>query len=141
MFKHRSERNDIQPEDKGVSSCPFCDTRAMKKRILRENTHRYIIYNIYPCGWPERGEKQLLLIPKTHFQYTHELLQDQWSIRQEAETWIYEYFAGQSYFSFIKHTDDIKSLQHIHYHYIVWNIYHTFLESSIRYWDEHNLSS
>jgi diadenosine tetraphosphate (Ap4A) HIT family hydrolase len=141
IFRDRKEWDEIQPVDKGISLCTFCDLENNNERILRKNEYRYIIHNLYPCGWPERGEKHLLLIPKKHLQFTHDLDSDQRWAKKDAEQWIHTYFSDQSYFSFIKHTDDIKSLQHIHYHYIVWNLYHSFLELSIRYWDENNLSS
>gem|GEM_PF-6456204 len=85
---------------------------------VRNNECRIIFYPAKPSGGVNRHEKHLLLIPKKHHINSPTLSHEEILSKQEAEKWIEQYFHDKQYISYMRHTDKIKSIQHVHYHYM-----------------------
>lgn len=133
------EYNKIKPIDKWVAYCPFCSTdRAWNNddRLIRENDNWFIIYPTKPCGGVHRYKKHLILIPKKHHINTTSFSKEELLSKHEAEIWLEQYFTDQQYCSFVRHTDEIKSIQHLHYHYFWGNIRYRDIAKSLLYYDK-----
>lgn len=137
-FLSNQEYDEIKPKDKRASHCPFCDFDTQKERLLRENDDRRVFYPVRPIGWAIRYKKNLLLAPKQHHKYVTWLSTSEIVTKQEAEIWIQEHFTDEQYFSFMRHTDDIKSVQHLHYHYVVGQIHYADITNSVHRFDIEN---
>ena len=136
-FVTYEEYKKIRPTDKWSKQCPFCSPpEKYKDHLLWENDHRMIIYPSKPCGGVERYKKHLLCIPKAHVTKTTELTDEVVLSKQEAEQWLELYFGESEYCSYLRHTDWIKSILHLHYHYFWWNIRYRDMANSLKYYDE-----
>ena len=136
-MKHltKSEYDALKPSDKRASDCPFCK-EISSDQLLRSNDYRNIIYPLKPCWWPDRFEKHLMLMPKKHHKNSTTLSTEELISKQEAEIFLEEYFVPYDYCSYLRHTDNIKTVQHIHYHYFLWNIRYRHIEESLLHYDE-----
>ncbi len=137
-FYTKEEYDHSVPKDKWIAYCPFCRTDKkwkMNEHLLRENTWWFIVYSIKPCAGIHRYKKHLILVPKNHHLNTPTLSKEEIAQKQEAEAWLENYFAGKQYFSFLRHTDGIKSIQHIHYHYLEGQLRYRDIAKSLLFYD------
>ena len=103
--------------------CPFCQIiKKEKKLIIFESKYWQVIYNKFPYY----GYKQnLLALPKKHKIYTIDLTLEELKDFKKVEIFIKKYFWNKNYFSFIRQWTWWRSIEHIHYHYLEWVIYHS----------------
>ncbi len=113
----REEWSKIMPKDMWKTECPFCD--ITKTPVLKVFIHWFICYNKYPYWW---NKDHLLLIPKKHKQFATLLSQEETQELPLIEQYIKEYYQETDYFSFTRHTNQWRSLEHLHYHYLPWTI-------------------
>jgi diadenosine tetraphosphate (Ap4A) HIT family hydrolase len=116
-FWNRVEWFNIQPNDLWKSQCPFCDISLTP--LVKEFTYWFICNNKYPYG---NKEKNLLLIPKRHVKYSHDLKSEEWWELKIIHEFINEYFWKDDFFSFMRESWKWRSLEHLHYHYLPWFI-------------------
>jgi diadenosine tetraphosphate (Ap4A) HIT family hydrolase len=112
-FWNRVEWFNIQPYDLWKSQCPFCNISLTP--LVKEFTYWFICNNKYPYG---NKEKNLLLIPKRHVKYSHELRSEEWWDLEKAYKFIHEYFWKEDFFSFMRESSTWRSLEHLHYHFL-----------------------
>jgi len=97
--------------------CPFC-TKLDKERIIFETDYWIVLPNKHPYF---DDENQIMAIPKRHIEFTSHLNEDELKDFVNVEKWIREYYKDKwDYFSFIRQTKSNKSVEHMHYHYVVW---------------------
>ena len=100
-----------------LENCPFC-TKLDKKRIVFETKYWIVMKNANPYFDDENG---LMAIPKRHIEFTTELQKEELEDFIEIEKWMKKFFENKwEYFSFIRQSKSNKSVEHMHYHYIVW---------------------
>lgn len=100
-------------------NCPFCfENLYSLQKILFETKYWVAIYNKYPYF---STPKNILVLPKKHRQFTSELSKAEFSDFKEVEKKLKEFYKWYNYFSFIRQTKWNKSVEHLHYHYLVWS--------------------
>lgn len=107
----------------GEKDCPFC---KRDEYLLQEFHFWNVLKNKYPY---KNLEKHILLVPKRHIDHAKYLLPEELAEIPEIEKYIERYFSGEDYFSFTRHTNEGKSIEHIHYHYLPGKLYSDKLES------------
>jgi diadenosine tetraphosphate (Ap4A) HIT family hydrolase len=111
----RSEYDKIKHLMKDESLCPFCKKNRSDQELLWEGKYWAILYNKYPyLGL----RKHLLVVPNSHVWLTSEITPEEWTEMQEMEKWMYNFYEGKPYFSFIRQIWQMKSIKHLHYHYL-----------------------
>jgi diadenosine tetraphosphate (Ap4A) HIT family hydrolase len=104
-------------------NCPFCIIKEEEKKlILYESKHWQIRYNKFPYYWYKQN---LLAFPKKHKIYTTDLTLDELKDFKQIEIFLQNYFWKNNYFSFIRQWIWWRSIEHLHYHYLQWEIYHS----------------
>jgi len=99
-----------------LTNCPFC-TKLNKSKILYENKYWFVIKNDYPYFWCNH---HLLAIPKRHVSNTKDLTKAEFSLFPEIEKFLNKYYKNLwDYFSFIRQSKSNKSVEHLHYHYLL----------------------
>jgi len=103
-------------------NCPFCQKpdKQEKKLILWQNDLWEVRYNKFPYWWIE---KHLLAIPKRHVEYTTKLTKKEFASFKEVEKFVANFFWEEQYFCFIRESFFGRSIAHLHYHYLPWNIH------------------
>lgn len=102
--------------------CPFCkSTWKEKKYIVKDTKYWSIRYNKFPyyCG-----KNHLLAVPKKHKEYTYELSLEELKDYKNVEIFIKKYYWNKQYFSLIRQTMWNRSVEHMHYHYLLWSIWY-----------------
>jgi len=100
-----------------LENCPFC-TKLDKNRIIFESKYWIVIPNENPYFDDKNG---LMAIPKRHIEFTYNLTNEELVDFIEIEKFMKEYYQDiWDYFSFIRQSKSNKSVEHMHYHYIVW---------------------
>lgn len=117
----REGKDSLWKED-----CPFCkDDEYLIKKFDFWNIYQ----NKYPYLWEQR---HLLLTPIRHIEHTKELHIDELSELPKIEAFIEAYYSGENYFSFIRQTNDGKTIKHLHYHYLPWILYSKNMEDILK---------
>lgn len=99
-------------------TCPFC---KKNEYYIDESSYWTILYNKNPYY----GHKQnLLVVPKRHITYVDELTDNEILDIKNIEIWMKKYFWDKNYFSFIRNSIHGRSVEHLHYHYLEWDLYH-----------------
>ncbi len=103
-------------------NCPFCweIIDEEKKLLIKETKFWTIRYNKFPYWWIK---KHILLIPKRHIELSKELNQDELLELKKIYEFINEFYKKEKYFSFLRETFEWRSIKHLHYHYLPWNIH------------------
>ena len=97
--------------------CPFC-TKLNIDNIVYETEYWYIMPNLYPYF---DDKNQLMVFPKRHIEFTSQLNEEELKDFVNIEKWMKEFYKDKwDYFSFIRQTKSNKSVEHMHYHYVVW---------------------
>lgn len=137
-FLTEQEYKKDRPLDKWVSVCPFCEEHLNTDYSVRSNADWNIVRPVKPSWWPDRWKWHLMLLPRNHHISEITLSPDERFSRAEAELRLEGYFWDLwiDYICFVRLTDPIKSIQHLHYHYIWWNIRYTDINSSLEFHDE-----
>jgi len=109
-------------------NCPFCKKnidKEEKKLILKETDFWEIRYNKYPYSWIK---DHLLAFPKRHIEFTKDLNEKELVDFKNVSTFINNYFKEKEYFSFVRESFTGRSIAHLHYHYLPWNIHSSDFE-------------
>jgi len=100
-----------------LSNCPFC-TCLDKNKIIFESKNWFVMPNENPYFGDKNG---LMVIPKRHIEFTVDLKNEELVDFIEVEKFMKNYYKDKwEYFSFIRQSRSNKSVEHMHYHYILW---------------------
>lgn len=116
-FKTREDyQKNVKYMDK--NNCPFCKWRLEKEHNILFGTDYWLVIDaLYPYfdePW------HLIVIPKKHREFTRELSKLEFWDFKEVEVFMKKHFWKKEYFSFIRQSKWNKSVEHLHYHYLVW---------------------
>jgi len=101
--------------------CPFCKLdENEKKLIIFETKYWEIRYNKYPYWWIK---KHILVFPKRHVELTKDLTNEELVDLKNIHKYLYDFYKWEQYFCFLRETFEWRSIKHLHYHYMPWNIY------------------
>jgi len=103
-------------------NCPFCTktNKEEEKLILWQSDLWEVRYNKFPYWWIK---KHLLAFPKRHVEHITKLTKKEFSWLKDVEKFILNYYKDTQYFVFLRETFYWRSIAHIHYHYLPWNIH------------------
>lgn len=102
-------------------NCPFCDYKnKFQKYFVFESKYWTVAYNIYPYYW---NKQNLLVFPKKHRKFCYELNQEELKDYKNIEIFLKRYFKDKEYFSIIRQSEKWRSVEHLHYHYLQWEIH------------------
>ena len=114
-FKNRQEYEKAKPYF-NLENCPFC-TKLDKKEIIYETNFWIVMKNANPYFDDKNG---LMAIPKRHIEFTSDLKEEEFADFVNIEKWMKNYYKDKwEYFSFIRQSKSNKSVEHMHYHYLV----------------------
>jgi len=106
-------------KDKGEKNCPFCDIQKQKEYIIWEWVYWYIAHNKFPFVWTK---KHLLVYPKICERITKNLPSYYWKEFSKIHQFMFDFYWDESYFSFIREKGETKSIHHLHYHFLPWEL-------------------
>jgi len=69
-----------------------------------------------------------MAIPKKHYKFAYEIPSEVMAEYPEVEKFVYNFFDGESYFTFMRESIQNRSLEHIHYHFVPGKINYKHLE-------------
>jgi len=99
------------------NNCPFCNEKQL---IITNTKYWYIMYNKFPYYW---DKTHLMAIPKRHIKFSIELNKEELNDFINVEIFMKDYYKWEkNYFSFIRQSTGWRSVEHLHYHYLVWHI-------------------
>ena len=111
--------------------CPFCNrTETDIENTIWEGKYWFIIHNIYPYSWDER---HLMAVPFRHINYTYELNDDELLELNEIFNFMKNYFEWSEYFSFNRDTMWHRSIEHLHIHYLPWQLKWKYLRKMLEH--------
>ncbi len=102
-------------KDKGEKNCPFCDRKAQEEYTIWKWKHWHIVHNKFPYNG---NSLHLLAIPLKCERHTRNLSREEWSEFGEVEVFMKNFYQDKKYFSFIREDGDVKSIHHLHYHFL-----------------------
>jgi len=104
----------------GKENCPFCSLAKDEEQLVLFNTKYWEIrYNKYPYGWIK---KHILVFPKRHVEISKDLNDLELLDLKNIHKYLYDFYETNKYFSFLRETFQWRSIKHMHYHYLPWNI-------------------
>lgn len=136
-FYSRETYIKTRPNDKWEAKCPFCDIENEKEYIIYKWKFFYVKHNIFPYLW---DQDHLLVIPYRHVVFTKDLTKEEYSELPEIENFLFNFYKDKKYFSFIREHWKFKSLNHLHYHYLPWEVDDIFIEKMLEnQWFKRNI--
>lgn len=105
--------------NKKNNDCIFCDRKSQKDFILREWDYWYIKHAENPYLWLK---KHLVVIPKNHKLFSHEVTNQEYSEMREVQLFIKSFYKSIEYFSFARETLWKREVEHLSYHFVPWII-------------------
>ena len=114
-----------QPSDLGSSACVFCEAFLDKHYVIFETEHWRVIHNKYPILWLR---EHIMAIPKQHIKYAYEISAEIMGEYPQVEKFVSDFYAGASYFTFMRESLQNRSLEHIHYHFLPGKMNYKHLE-------------
>lgn len=96
-------------------SCIFCDLQKNKECVLWEDNHSYLILDIKPLS-----HGHLLLIPKEHSVYLHELPDETLSVILINIKKIVKGLEYEKY-NILQNNGHIQTVPHVHFHIVPFN--------------------
>jgi len=100
-----------------IKDCPFCTKLVKNETILFETDLWIVKENDYPYN---NIDKHLLVFPKRHIKKTSQINKKEWEDYYNIQQFMYNFFWNKEFFSFIRHTEGNKSVEHLHFHYLSW---------------------
>ncbi len=131
-YKNREDydKNAIY-HDKSI--CPFC-IKLEKNNIIFESDFWFVMPNANPYF---EDKNQLMAIPKRHLEFTTNLKKEELIDFQEIEKFMKNYYKDKwEYFSFIRQSKSNKSVEHMHYHYVLWIPHARVIDWENYFWTE-----
>ena len=111
----REEYEKLKPYF-SLENCPFC-TKLDKGKIIFESKYWFVIHNDYPYY---DDKNWLMAIPKRHVEFTCNLIKEEFWDFVNIENFMNSFYKDKEYFSFIRQSKSNKSVEHLHYHYLIW---------------------
>ena len=99
-----------------MENCPFC-TKLDKNKIIFETKYWFVMHNKYPYF---DDKTNLMAIPKRHVEFTYNLTKEEFWDFVNIEKFMKDFYKEKEYFSFIRQSKSNKSVEYLHYHYILW---------------------
>lgn len=125
--------NYIMSFDKWESNCPFCNLE--EDLVIWRWKYLCIRHNKYPYLWMK---EHLLVIPYRHVCESSNLTKEEFWEFVEVESFMKKFYKKE-YFSFIRQWWNAKSIKHVHYHYLPWEVYPSDVEDFLlRQWFQRN---
>ena len=106
--------------------CPLCDNKEWT--IIYRLKNWYIVHSIYTYSW---DEKHLLAVPYRHIKYFTELNEEELLELREVHKKIKEFFKQEDYFSFTRETMAHRSIEHLHIHFLIWELHGKYLRKML----------
>ena len=106
-----------------IKNCPLCtypNDKEDDKLVIYKTKYWIVIHNKYPYGWIK---KHLLVFPKRHIELTKDLDDSELLDLKNIHEFLYKFYEWKKYFSFLRETFEWRSIKHLHYHYLPWNIH------------------
>lgn len=100
------------------NNCPFCKENLLDREKLYETKYWIVLKNDYP--YFKDYENHLIAMPKRHVEFTHDLNEEEYWDFKNIDLFMKDFYKSKNYFSFIRQTKWNKSVEHIHYHYLIW---------------------
>lgn len=116
---------NTQPIDMGNSTCPFCEEYIDRDYVIYETQYWRIIHNKFPVLWLR---EHIMAIPKAHIKLAYEIPTEVMADYPNIERFVYDFYDGWSYFTFMRESLQNRSLEHIHYHFLPGKINYKHLE-------------
>lgn len=69
-----------------------------------------------------------MAVPKSHIRLAHEIPPEVMAEYPKIEKFIYDFYNGKPYFTFMRESIQNRSLEHIHYHFLPGKINYKHLE-------------
>lgn len=113
------------PDDLWKSQCIFCEEYFDANYQIFETKHWRVIHNKYPILGLD---SHLMAIPKKHFIFAYEVSPEIMAEYPLVEKFIFDFFWGKSYFTFMRESLQNRSLEHIHYHFLPGKMNYKHLE-------------
>ncbi len=116
-FLSRDIWHEVQPSDKWVSDCPFCQYTLPENYcyVIWEGKHWFIAHNKYPILWLSN---MFLAIPYRHVVLSKDLSDEEALEFREVEKVMREKYGEDDYFMFVREWVKPRSIEHIHYHFV-----------------------
>lgn len=124
LYKRDIWRN-TQPADMGSESCPFCETHFDASYEIYQTKHWRVLHNKFPVLWLR---EHIMATPKMHLRLAYEIPSEVMAEYPLIEKFVYDFFDGASYFTFMRESLQNRSLEHIHYHFLPGKLNYTHLE-------------
>ncbi len=110
--------------------CPFCKKEEQRTHILWEWKYWYLLHNFAPYSGDHR---HIMAIPYDHIIFSHDLKKEHFEELAEVHKKVNEFFWNEEYFSFTREslTDDTRSVEHLHMHFLVWKLQWKYLRKML----------
>ena len=116
-----------------LDNCPFC-TCLDKNKIIFESEYWFVMHNENPYF---EDKNWLMAIPKRHIEFTINLKKEELADFIEVEKFMKNYYKDKwEYFSFIRQSKSNKSVEHMHYHYVLWIPHARVIDKKNYFWVE-----
>ena len=126
-FHDRTQWDQNRPSDLWANNCPFCNKNS--EYTIWEGKYWYVMHNKYPILWLKT---HLMAIPKRHIKMAHDITSLEMWEYPEVEKYIHEFFWENRYFTFMRESLEARSLEHIHYHFLPWQISYYDIENFLK---------
>ncbi len=112
----KREEYEKQKNYFNLENCPFC-TKLDKNKIIFESKYWFVMHNDNPYF---DDKTNLMAIPKRHVEFSYNLTKEEFWDFVNIEKFMKDFYKNKQYFSFIRQSRWNKSVEHLHYHYLVW---------------------
>lgn len=111
-------------------NCPFCDVESNISHIIWRGKYWYILHNISSYSWDHR---HIMAVPYKHIKLSTQLKKYHFKELKEVHKVVKDFFKKDNYFSFTREslTDDTRSVEHLHIHFLVWKMRGKFLRKML----------
>jgi diadenosine tetraphosphate (Ap4A) HIT family hydrolase len=103
----------------GKENCPFCNLEEERKNIIWEWKFWFIAHNIYPYSG---NNQHIMAIPYRHILYSSDLNNEELLELHEIYKFVEWFFGDENYFSCTRETQNSRSIEHYHMHFIPWKL-------------------
>lgn len=114
-----------QPADLWNENCVFCEEHLETPYQIFETTYWRVLHNKFPVLWLK---EHIMAIPKKHFRFAHEIPAEVMAEYPKVEKFVYDFYNGASYFTFMRESLQNRSLEHVHYHFLPGKMKYKHLE-------------
>jgi diadenosine tetraphosphate (Ap4A) HIT family hydrolase len=112
-------------------NCIFCKAKKEQPEyILWKWKYWYIIINKYPYSW---NEEHIMAVPCRHVLYSTDFNSEELLELVEVHKFVKRFFWEESYFSCTRETQEYRSIEHYHTHFIPWRLQGKFLRKMLEW--------